>query len=163
MNHLQSLVRYKQWANQLVYAAVMKMPNKEVVASRSIVFGSMIRTLHHTLAMDEVWRAHLQNQSHGFTTRNPESCPTLGELNVAQREMDAWYVTYVDGLSESESREIIEFEFIGGRPGSMSRADMLIHVVHHGTYHRGNVTGMMYDCSVEPPTTDYSVFITQEG
>jgi uncharacterized damage-inducible protein DinB len=41
----------------------------------------------------------------------------------------------------------------------MSRADILLHVVNHTTYHRGHIAAMMYQIPVQPPTTDLPVFL----
>ena len=157
MDYLKSLMRYKAWANELVFAAVAKLPEAELTAPRKIVFGSMLRTLNHVYAMDEVWRAHLEARPHGYTTRNPEACPPLPELREAQKAIDAWFVQYADLLSGED--ETVDFRFIGGAPGSMTRRDILLHVANHGTYHRGNVAAMMYQAGVAPPTTDLPVFL----
>jgi uncharacterized damage-inducible protein DinB len=159
--HLQTLMRYKAWANELVFAAAAKLPQAELTAPRKIVFGNMLRTLNHVYAMDEVWRAHLEGRPHGYTTRNPETCPSLPELHDAQLGMDAWFVGYADSLSEEN--EIVHFRFIGGGPGAMTRRDILLHVANHGTYHRGNVAAMMYQAGVTPPTTDLPVFLRSPG
>jgi uncharacterized damage-inducible protein DinB len=157
MDTLRTLMRYKAWANELVFAAAAKLPEAELSAPRKIVFGSLLRTLNHVYAMDEVWRAHLEGRPHGYTTRNPEDCPQLPRLRDAQAGMDAWFVHYADSLSRED--EIVHFQFIGGGAGSMTRRDILLHVANHGTYHRGNVASMMYQASVAPPTTDLPVFL----
>ncbi|HJV10407.1 MAG TPA: DinB family protein [Burkholderiales bacterium] len=157
MNYLQTLMRYKAWANELVFAAAAQLPQAELTSPRKIVFGSMLRTLNHVYAMDEVWRAHLEGRPHGYTTRNPEACPPLAELRHAQKAIDGWFVQYADSLSRED--EIVDFQFIGGGPGAMTRRDILLHVANHGTYHRGNVAAMMYQAGVAPPTTDLPVFL----
>ncbi len=162
MSYLQTLMRYKQWANDLLYPAINELSEEELAAPRPIVFGSIIRTLNHIYTMDLVWQAHLQDRPHGFTTRNPDSCPSFDKLLIDQGKLDKWYVTYADTLSKSDEDEVVNFTFIGGSESSMCRRDILIHVVNHGTYHRGNVTGMMYECSLEPPTTDYPVFLKRD-
>ena len=148
---------YKAWANELVFAAAAKLPEAELTAPRKIVFGSMLRTLNHVYAMDEVWRAHLEGRPHGYATRNPEACPRLAELCAAQEAMDEWFVRYADSWFDEE--EMVNFRFIGGGPGAMTRRDILLHVANHGTYHRGNVASMMYQAGVTPPTTDLPVFL----
>jgi len=159
MNHVQMLSRYKAWANSLLFSAVAKLPEHDLTAARSIVFGSILRTLNHVYAMDKVWKAHLQGVSHDLTTRNPEACPPLDELRVLQQDIDAWYISYADSLLETERDGLVEFTFIGGGAGSMSRETILLHVVNHATYHRGHIGDMMYECSREPPTTDLPVFL----
>ena len=158
MQSLRKLVRYKAWANELVFDAVARMPETALVAPQPIVFGNLLRTLNHVLAMDHVWRAHLTAKAHGLITRNPEYCPNLSELREAQREMDAWYIAYANSLDAASGDEIVRFAFIGGRPGAMTRADIVLHTVNHGTYHRGHIAQMMR--TVEPaPITDYPVFL----
>ena len=58
--------------------------------------------------------------------------------------------------------EPVHFTFIGGDPSSMSRGDILMHVVNHGTYHRGHVASMMHKYGVMAPTTDFPVFLKSE-
>ena len=161
MDYLHMLMRYKAWANELLFGAVAKMPQAELTAPRKIVFGNLLRTLNHVYAMDEVWRAHLEGRAHGYATRNPDACPPLAELREAQRAMDAWWVDYANGLPEAQQEEVVSFQFIGGGPGAMTRRDILLHVANHGTYHRGNVASMMYQAGTPPPTTDLPVFLNR--
>ena len=159
MRDTQILARYKAWADDLFLSAVSAIPNAELAAPRPIVFGSLIRTLNHCYAMDHVWQCHLLGKPHGLTTRNPEHCPAIEELAASQRGMDEWFVTYADSVNESELEEIVEFEFIGGGAGRLSRRDILLHVVNHTTYHRGHAAGILYSLAISPPTTDLPVFL----
>lgn len=159
MTHLQMLTRYKSWANALLFSAASELPKHELTATRPIVFGNILRTFNHVYAMDQVWQAHLQGRRHGRTTRNPEACPSLNELRIAQKNMDGWYIDYADSLSDADCSQIVEFSFISDGAGSMSREAIVLHVVNHSTYHRGHIADMMYDCSVVPPTTDLPVFL----
>lgn len=163
MDYLRTLMRYKAWANELVFAAASKLPQAELTASRKIVFGSMLRTLNHVYAMDDVWRAHLEGRPHGYSTRNPEACPPFAALRAAQKAMDEWFVGYAEALPLDQHIEIVRFRFIGGGTGSMTRRDILLHVANHGTYHRGNVASMMYEAGTPPPTTDLPVFLKSSG
>lgn len=159
MTHTQTLTRYKAWADELLFTALAQLPEQELVAPRPIIFGSILRTLNHVCAMDQVWRAHLEGKPHGFTTRNPDAHPAFEALWKAQQQLDAWYVGYTDSLSESAHGQVVSFTFIGGGAGSMRRGDILLHVVNHTTYHRGHVADMMYQVGALPPTTDLPVFL----
>ena len=163
MNMLTRLLAYKQWANRRLYGALEQLPAAERERPRTIGFGSLVRTLHHTYAMDVVWRAHLRGEPHGYGTRDPGHCPAFEQLHGWQSELDAWYVAYATRLSPQAADQIVSFEFIGGTPGSMSRAEILLHVVNHGSYHRGHVGQMMYDSGAHPPTTDLPVFLRVAG
>ncbi len=159
MNSLQTLTRYKAWADEIFLSVVADLPESELIAPRPIIFGSLIRTLNHSYCMDYVWQCHLLGEPHGLTTRNPVDHPTIQDLVDAQGRLDAWYVDYADSLSHGQLDEVVKFEFIGGGIGTMSRGDILLHVVNHTTYHRGHVADMLYHLNVFPPTTDLPVFL----
>jgi uncharacterized damage-inducible protein DinB len=113
--------------------------------------------------MDFVWQCHLLGKPHGLTTRNPADHPALEDLLASQRRIDAWYVDYADSLSQEQLDEVVEFEFIGGGAGAMSREDILLHVVNHTTYHRGFVADLFYQVPARPPTTDLPVYLRDTG
>ncbi|MEO6659951.1 MAG: DinB family protein [Burkholderiaceae bacterium] len=163
MNYVQLLTRYKAWADDLFLAVVSEVPASEHTAPRPIVFGSLIRTLNHSYAMDHVWQSHLLGKPHGLTSRNPDPCPTIKDLAATQREIDNWYVGYANSISAQELDEIVEFEFIGGGHGAMSRSDILLHVVNHTTYHRGHAADILYHLNIFPPTTDLPVFLREQS
>ena len=159
MNSVQTLTRYKAWADGVFLSVILALPESELVAPRPIFFGSLIRTLNHSYSMDFVWQSHLLGRPHGLATRNPVDHPAIHDLVALQRQMDAWYVDYSDFLSDDQLDEVVKFEFIGGGSGAMSRRDILLHVVNHTTYHRGHVADMLYHLNVFPPTTDLPVFL----
>lgn len=161
MNYVQVLTRYKAWADDVFLSVVSTVSPAELAAPRPIVFGSLIRTLHHSYAMDYVWQCHLLGKPHGFKTRNPEHCPEMPQLAALQRDIDDWYVDYANTISDAALDDIVTFEFIGGGPGSMARRDILLHVVNHTTYHRGHAADMLYHLGIFPPTTDLPVFLRE--
>jgi uncharacterized damage-inducible protein DinB len=158
-NTLVTLTRYAEWADGKIYEVVARLPPQELVKPQKILFGSLIRTLEHAYAMDVVWQAHLQGREHGFTSRTPQLYSDLTDLRAAQLQLDQWYVRLAEDMSETTAREVVNFTFIGGAAGSMTRADIVLHVVNHKTYHRGHVADMLFQIPVQPPTTDLPVFL----
>ncbi len=162
MQHLIQMTKYKAWANQQFFEALLQLPEQELIAERSIIFGNILRTCHHVFAMDCVWKAHLLGEQHGFKSRNPDHCPPLVELISSQRQIDNWFISYANELTPATSQQVVHFEFIDGGNGAMSREAIMLHLVNHATYHRGHIASMMYDCSVKPPTTDLTVYLTKQ-
>ena len=168
MNSVQTLVRYKAWADEIFLAVVGRLPEAELVTPRPITFGSILRTLNHSYSMDHVWQCHLLGKPHGLTTRNHVDHPNMAELTAAQRRIDAWFVDYADALSPTQLDERVAFQFIGGGDGAMSRGEILLHVVNHTTYHRGHVADMLYHLEAflsfrSLPSTDLPVFLRSRG
>lgn len=161
--HLQMLMRYRDWADRLLFQSLAGLPEAALTQPQPIIFGSLLRTWHHLQAMDLVWKAHLQGVPHGFTSRNPEHCPTFDALREVQGKLNDWYIQYANALDDQACNETVRFTFIGGGEGTMRRGDILLHVANHATYHRGHVAMMMYGLSGNVPTTDLPVFLREAG
>lgn len=156
---VRMLVRYKAWANGITFRAAMSLPEGEAERPRRTRFGNIVHTLNHAYVIDEIFRAHLEGRKHGHVARNTEYPPPLAALWQAVQAMDRWYVAYAEGLKEDLLRETVCFEFVGGGQGAMSREAILLHVVNHGTYHRGFVGDMMYQVPAALPANDLPVFL----
>lgn len=156
------LARYKAWANSLIYNMLGELPCEEVVKQRQTRFGNMIHTLNHVYVIDSVFKAHLLGEEHGYTERNTPHYPALAELATAVQALDQWYIDFTENVQTDQLHRPIHFKFIGGGTGTMTCEEMLLHVVNHGTYHRGFVGDMMYQAGVTPVATDLPVFLRKD-
>lgn len=153
------LLRYAAWAGNRTYTALADVPATTLTAPTPIFAGSILRTLNHVRLISVVWKSHLLGMPHGFTTRNPETSPTFTELRAWQRDLDRWFIDYADRLSPRAAVESVSFTFIGGGNGCMTRAEILLHLANHASYHRGHLTAMLYQAGIPPPVTDLPVFL----
>jgi len=158
-NQAQMLTRYKAWANKITFKAIATLPEEETTKERQTNFGTIIHTLNHVYVVDDIFKAHLEGRKHTYAARNTETSPPLRKLWEASSAMDRWYVELADRLTDDEAAESIEFEFVGGGKGVMSRMEIVLHVVNHATYHRGFVSDMMYQVPAWMPANDLPVFL----
>jgi uncharacterized damage-inducible protein DinB len=112
-----------------------------------------LRTLNHIHTVDRIFAAHLRGEPHGFTASNTEAMPTLDALRTSVEQVDAWYLAYVRALAPEQFEAVVNFRFTDGDAGRMSREEILAHVIHHGSHHRGNV-GMLMKQADQPPPRD---------
>jgi uncharacterized damage-inducible protein DinB len=158
-----TLIRYKGWADALLYDSLSNLSEYELVKDRSMLFGNILALLNHVYSMDVAWKCNLQNIDHKFKTRNPTDVPDFRTLRQNQLEVNAWYESYTAKLTDPQLSSEVEFSFIGGGEGNMKIGEILQHVVNHASYHRGHIEGVMYQLSKEPPTTDIPVFMRIEN
>lgn len=52
----------------------------------------------------------------------------------------------------------MSFTYVGGGEGTLTRGEILLHIVNHTTYHRGFVGEMIYGLKIRAPTSDLMVF-----
>ncbi|EEA01189.1 DinB family protein [Burkholderia sp. H160] len=153
------LAQYNLWANEVIYAVVAGLPGPAVAAPQDTTFGSVLRTLGHNYAVGAIFQAHLERRAHGFTVRHVPDTTTFDELRTMQRDLDAWYVTWIDGMNDSELDQPIRFQFVDGGEGMMTGREMFFHVVNHYTFHRGFVVDTLRRMSTCVPATDLTVYL----
>ncbi|MGE7991055.1 DinB family protein [Pseudomonas sp. NPDC089554] len=156
----QLLTRYKRWADRLFFDSLATLAPEELERQRSGPMKTMIATLNHMYVVDCIWQAHLEGREHGFTSRQAMPYPQLDALRAAQREVSEWFVEWGAEQTEASLERSIDFTYVSGKRASMSAGAMLLHVVNHGTYHRGWLVQMYFDIPAMPPMTDLSIYLT---
>jgi uncharacterized damage-inducible protein DinB len=153
---LISLFGHKAWANRELFALLGTLP-----AEHAEPLTTCIRTLNHIYVVDRLFRARLAGEPAPFEATNTKATPTLGQLRDDVAATDAWYQAYVASLADEKASEVLDFTFADGDAGRMSREEMLLHVITHGAYHRGNAGQVLKSISVAPPRDLYTKFLHQ--
>jgi uncharacterized damage-inducible protein DinB len=151
---LKSLFAHKAWANTELFAKLATLAPEQAEQ-----LHTCIRTLNHIYVVDRIFRAHLSGEPRPFDATNTKSTPSLDELRNDVEVTDAWYVNYIDSLTEPTLSEALSFTFTDGDSGRMTREEILLHVITHGGYHRGNVGQVLKSISVAPPRDLYTKFL----
>ena len=151
---LKSLFAYKAWANSELFAKLATLTPEHAEQ-----LHTCIRTLNHIYVVDRIFRAHLSGETRPFDATNTKSTPPLDELRIDVEATDAWYLKYADDLAGPALAEALSFTFTDGDTGRMTREEILLHVITHGGYHRGNVGQVLKSISVAPPRDLYTKFL----
>ncbi|MGH9651594.1 MAG: DinB family protein, partial [Terriglobales bacterium] len=114
-------------------------------------------TLKHLLGAEWVW---LQC----FHGRSPSSVPGLDETNTVdalrgrwqdvEREMRA----YLAALQPEALGAPLTYRNLKGETWTYPLWQCLVHLVNHGTYHRGQVTMALRQLGATPPGIDFLVY-----
>ncbi len=157
MNTIQSLFAHKSWANHELFNLLATIPADADTHAAAV--NTAIRTLNHIFVVDRIFQSHLQGIPHAYTATNTEATPELGELQFAVAETDAWFENYAGSVTVAQLNTKIPFRFTDGDSGTMTREEMLLHVITHGSYHRGNVGQVLRSIAVAPPRDLYTKFL----
>ena len=145
-NSCSRLVHYKKWADSGLYQIVSENLHRLETSDRFV----LLQLLDHMHAVDRIFQHHLLGKRHGYDrARSPEPMQ-FAVLAEKVREVDDWYVDYIDALPEDGIHEDVDFAFTNGALARMRRGDMILHVTLHGTYHRGNVGILLQKSGVAP-------------
>jgi len=91
-------LKYKAWANKITFSSLVDLPGSEIYKERETNFKNIASTLNHVYTVDDIFRAHLNGVSHGYTSRNTDVCPKLHKIWSMHKEMDNWYFDHAAGF-----------------------------------------------------------------
>jgi uncharacterized damage-inducible protein DinB len=155
------LAHYKAWADQVMFDGVAALPPGEATKERKTLFKTMIGTLNHIYVVDLIWQAHLERRDHGFKARKALVYAELSTLWAAQQQVNPWIIDWTKAQSEASLDEEVAFPFVNDNKAAMTRGEMFLHLVTHGSYHRGWVAEMFFEAGARPPQPDLSVFLCE--
>lgn len=152
---LKEVLAYHAWANAEL---LDKLEELKRVASTDH-FSAALRIASHSHVVARIFASHLTGARHDFAADNVDPLPSLEKLREDMTTMDGWYARYVDAISETELAEQIAFTFTDGDRGRMSRYEMLMHVILHAGYHRGEIGQLLRRWNVSPPWDTFAVHL----
>lgn len=153
------MTAYMAWGNDVVLNNAAQLPDVELMEPRDALFGSVAGTFDHILLIEEVFQAHLEGRSHGHASRHRAEDRPFHVVAKELRAMDQYFVDLAIRWTDSELAEMIEFEYVGGGEGAMTREDILLHLSNHATYHRGFVSTLIYPFKLNGAANDLTVFL----
>jgi uncharacterized damage-inducible protein DinB len=153
------MTTYMAWGNDVVLNNAAQLPDVELMEPRDALFDSIAGTFDHILLIEEIFQAHLEDRSHPHTSRKRAEELSFDEVAMRLRAMDQYYVDLSIKWTAEDLAEIIEFEYVGGGAGAMTREDILLHLSNHATYHRGFVSTLMYPFKLNGAANDLTVFM----
>ncbi len=153
---LRTHIDYTAWASQRLVQAAGERSDEELHRDFGTADGSVLGTLVHTYAADRLWLSRLSGCPHpGFISDADR------RLSVLQNDWPALHGRWREwaaGLTDDMAREPLSYSDMKGRPWRQPVWHLVLHVVNHGTHHRGQVAGFLRSLGRTPPDTDLVVY-----
>ncbi|EGR3456796.1 damage-inducible protein DinB, partial [Vibrio parahaemolyticus] len=96
-----------------------------------------------------------------YSGDNTVETPTISELREAMNQNDSWLVQYVGAASKEELKRVVPFKFIDGDTGQMSVEEILLHLLTHGSNHRGMASRVLAENNLERPKDTFTRYLHQ--
>jgi uncharacterized damage-inducible protein DinB len=156
--YLQTLLDYHYWARDIVLDAVTVLPREKFTQPVESSFKSLRDTVAHMYAADFVWYARWMGKApQGLIAY--DRFPDATSLRTAWKDLEADVRQLVNNLGEAGMTQLFDYTLLSGAPDTAPFWQMLVHVVNHGSYHRGQVTTLMRQLGAHPPKpTDMIAF-----
>ncbi|SFB07658.1 Uncharacterized damage-inducible protein DinB (forms a four-helix bundle) [Lentibacillus halodurans] len=162
-NRAKKMYDYHVWANQQLFQHLKQLPEEVYNKTVKSVFPSISDVLVHLYAGDIIWLETMKGSSFNDTVNEVERRQSEASgvpINELERLYDGLSKEYYNFFAAQEDLEHIIFtEHPRYGRSEFALADLIHHVVNHGTYHRGNVTAMLHQQGERGVPTDYVFFL----
>jgi uncharacterized damage-inducible protein DinB len=150
-------LRYHAWATAQILNAVKALPPEEFKKDRGTSHAGIETTLHHIFKADNVWFSRIAGEPYGNINDVPVPA-TLGELEKEWLSLLERLQNWYQQLEPNQFGIEIRYSNSQGIPFSTPLWQVLLHLVNHGTMHRGQVVAMLRQAGVKPPGTDLIMY-----
>jgi uncharacterized damage-inducible protein DinB len=153
---LRMHIDYTAWASQRLLDAAAALSPEELTRDFKTADKTVLDTLVHVYAADRIWLMRVLGEQ-----RSSFIDPEDRDLAVLQSEWPAlierWKLWLRD-FKDSDVTRVIHFQDTKGRPYAQPVWQIVLHVVNHGTHHRGQVSGFLRTMGRTPPPLDLMAY-----
>ena len=159
---MRTLYEYNSWANQRSLEVVEALSSEQFVKPLGSSFSSVRDTLVHIYSAEWIWLERFQGRV-ATTHIETEQFSEMGHLRAAWHEHETKLLAFVNRLRQEDLNGIHEYVTISLGKGRNPLWQSMQHVVNHGTYHRGQVAGMLRQLGAAPKSTDLIAFYRERA
>jgi len=155
-------MRYHHWAETLAFDALAELSAAELDAPWGGSFGTGRGLLQHVLGAERLWVER-------WNRKPPSGIPSFPATHAGADFRDEWgrirteQQRFVDGATGDALVVPLTYTNIRGQVKTYRMDDLLMHVVNHGTYHRGQISQLLRDRGRTSPSTDMILYYDVEA
>ena len=143
LGYLREMFLFDDWANREALRSLQEMEHPPERARK---------VMAHIVAAELLWMARLQQAGHR-TAVWPEF--GLEDCDRQIAELRQTWEQYLAELADADLATEITYINSKGERYSNEVRDILMHVLMHGVYHRGQIAAAVRDRAGEPAYTDF--------
>ena len=162
-DYIRILLDYNYWARDRALASAEQLSVEQVSRGLGSSFTSVLDTLVHIYFAEWIWYRRWQGES-------PSARPDVSQLVSVAALREAWLPleqqirSFIDGLGPAGLSRIVDYKTMNGQSATSPYWQMIVHVVNHGTYHRGQVATMLRQLGAVPAqSTDMIQFFRDQS
>jgi uncharacterized damage-inducible protein DinB len=143
---LKQHIAYTRWSTDLLLRAVEQIPPEHLTHDFQTADRTILDTLAHNFGADRIW---LQRVAGEPNTGISDADRHLAALQHGWPPIHERWLTLLDDPSR-----VVHYQDMKGNPYSSPLWQIVLHVVNHGTHHRGQVSGFLRTLGHTPPPLD---------
>lgn len=153
-------LEYSRWASERSVQAARALGEDDLARDMRNSQGSVLATLVHIYQADRVWLSRLKG-SPRFTLGDPDETWTLDKLAEAWTRTADEFRQWLSDAGDLDAR--LRYRNLAGQEQELPVWQVILHLVNHASYHRGQITTMLRQLGYTPISTDLHVFYLSRG
>ncbi|MDR7314664.1 DinB family protein [Brevibacillus nitrificans] len=153
---------YHVWANQTLINRLKEVPRELYTQEMKSVFPTIATTLAHIHLVDIVWLEILkgmdmkESMTASFPLMEQLDAKSLEEMETSYQEVAEKYRAFIRTLDDLDHTIVLDNPYTTVR--DTSYAEILLQIVTHANYHRGNISAMLRQAGYASTMTDYALY-----
>jgi|SRR5579862_3628182 len=149
-------LEFMKWADELMLSALLNVPVDQVSIDRGSSFKSMLDTLNHAYLAELLWFKRIQGEN--VRLADLPSPADSAELAKAWPETHRMWLDWANSFGPDQWPGPFAFRSSAGGEMVLAYWQIVMHVVNHGSYHRGQFATMLRQAGIKPPSTDLFIY-----
>jgi uncharacterized damage-inducible protein DinB len=142
-------LRYSAWATRRVLECTAALSPDELSRNLGNSYGGVHGTLKHIYQADSIWLDRLMGAPTSDLSKYEPSSDFSEWIPLLDR-----YVKWAEGLTPSDWDRIVAYRNVKGESLRTPVWQIVLHLVNHASYHRGQITTLLRQISCAPVGTD---------
>lgn len=167
VDDIRTLYAFNQWADQRILAGAEKLSADDFIRDLGTSHGSVRGTLVHILGGEwiwlQLWRGGESKQIVAARDEmwKPDRFPRAASLESMCQDLVRDQNAFIEGLTDERLAARTSFVNSRGVQCEFSLEHMMLHVVNHSSYHRGQVVSLLRQLGQAPPSTDFALYLLE--
>ncbi|WP_219835390.1 DinB family protein [Paenibacillus sp. R14(2021)] len=160
-NHPVEMYNYHAWANQTILGRIKELPPAVLSQDVNSSYPTLAHALSHIYAVDRMWYQVLTGTEMGEALQdcmplNAHVLPTVDEYTDSFAQLAEQFRLWLSSQADLEKTILLNNPYAGPRQTRLS--EIVLQVVNHGSYHRGNISTMLRQLGHASTMTDYALY-----
>jgi len=151
-------LRYSAWATRRVLDSVTTLSADDLSRGLGNSYGGVRGTLEHIYQADSIWFDRLMGAPTGDLTKYQPSA----NFSEWAPLLDG-YVKWAEALAPADWDRIVSYRNVKGEAFQTPVWQIVLHIVNHASYHRGQITTMLRQIGHTPTGTDLIAYYRSLG
>jgi len=157
--YLEKLLSYHGWAYNRLLTSLEALTSEAYLAPCGLYFGSLHGTLNHLAVADRIWLARVRGEPTPFSHLDAEAAADRPALAGFLADGVRAWLELISQHDDASLSKLLTYRNMRGEAQHRRLADIVLHLVNHGTHHRGQVSAVLTALGQPAPALDYIYFL----